>query len=153
MKKIIMVLVVVLSAKVAFGQTVEASYGHVIDKVYGRTIYTTNYKIGLPIEYKNFVLEPYAGQRTWSEYSKSSLNGHPFRDIYEMGIKFSWKDTFYIDFNHFCSHDVVSNVTYDEKTNRYNAYEDEKWKYKRWDSQLTTVTVGFKYKYYSVKLD
>jgi hypothetical protein len=154
MKKIIMVLVVVLSAKVAFAQSIEVGYTHVLDSLKHEKAYATYFRLGLPIEYKFITAEPFVSQKTWADYSGSFMiqKGQPFIDIYGMGMKFTFKKMFYIEFYHECMHDVVSGYEIDENNNR-TPKENTKTIKNRWDRNLTTVTAGFKHTFYTVDLN
>jgi hypothetical protein len=154
MKKIIMVLVVVLSAKVAFGQSIEVGYTHVLDSTRHERAYATYFKMGIPIEYKFVTVEPFVSQKTWFDYDKGFQiqKGRPFIDIYGAGLRATFKEMFYVEFYHECMHDVVSDYHVDEKNNR-TPIENTKTIKNRWDRSLSTVTFGFKHTFYSVKLD
>lgn len=70
----------------------------------------------------------YGGWRTWFEFDLAS--GYPFRDIYEVGARFSWRNLF-LDINSFCNHPVL--------------YQEAGWRSNIWGENITTVSVGIRW--------
>ena len=152
----VLVLVFFRPAK-AYAQTIDMSFGQVLDSG-KRDIYRMKIQVSEDITYKWLTVTPYGGWDTWSEWSNTSIKGLPFRDTYNIGIKTTLFDSWYIDVNHYCSHDVISNnghEAYAVKTlNDCTAYDNNKWLPKnKWDNQLTVITFGYHKKFSSWNLN
>jgi hypothetical protein len=125
-------------------QTIDMSFGQVVNSPLGeRNIYRMKIQISEDIIYKWITVTPYGGWDTWSKWQGSNiLNGAPFRDTYTIGIKTTLFDSWYVDFNHYCSHNVISA---DDKRSEVCTYENIHWiPSNQWDKSLTTITVGYK---------
>jgi hypothetical protein len=133
-KMIVVISFILFSSKSIFSQSIDIAYGRVFD--YPK-MFTIDCKVGLPILiHKEVLVTPYGGWKTWAMWSKSS--GDPFRDTYQIGTKIEYQN-FYIDFNHYCTHDVVGDYMDDEPVS------NGKWMYgKQWDQHMTTINFGYK---------
>ena len=148
----VLVLVFFRPAK-AYAQTIDMSFGQVLDSG-KRDIYRMKIQVSEDITYKWLTVTPYGGWDTWSEWSNKSINGLPFRDTYSIGIKTTLFDSWYIDVNHFCAHNISSGELYDLRTDTYTVPNSKRWiKPETWDQSLTTVTFGYHKKFSSWDLN
>jgi hypothetical protein len=73
----------------------------------------------------------YGGYTTWFVMNWNEFSGHPFRDIYHVGNRFSIYG-FFIDVKHFCNHPVVSN---------------RKWQSNFWGENITAISIGYEFEF------
>jgi hypothetical protein len=124
------------------------SFGQVVD-MGKRDIYRMKIQISEDITYKWITITPYGGWDTWGVRDGNAIKGYPFRDVYTFGIKTTVFHNWYIDINHYCSHDVITSRSpiANEPVQNY------RWKGNIWDSQLTLITVGYKKSFSSFDLN
>ncbi len=72
----------------------------------------------------------YGSWRTWFEFDFPT--GHPFRDIYTVGLRLDWRNLF-LDVNHFCNHPV------------YSVALADRWQSNVWSEAITTVSIGVRW--------
>jgi len=144
---VILMLIIGFIPMKAHAQTLDMSFGQVTNM----NVYRMKIQISEDITYKWLTVTPYGGWTTWSQWDSNHINGDPFRDTYDIGIKATFFDSWYIDVNHFCSHNVISPRKDAETTlidinsgKTYHAYENPKWiPAKTWDNSLTVVSIGY----------
>jgi len=129
-------------------QTIDMSFGQVLDSG-KRNIYRMKIQVSEDITYKWLTVTPYGGWETWSQWkSKNPLEGNPFIDTYSIGIKVNIYENWYIDFNHYCTHNII-----DSHDGNYMIVENKYWQGKKWNSSLETITVGYHKKFSSWDLN
>jgi hypothetical protein len=134
-------------------QTIDMSFGQVVNSPLSeRNIYRMKIQISEDIIYKWLTVTPYGGWDTWSKWQGANiLSGAPFRETYSVGIKATLFDSWYVDFNHYCSHNVISSQ---DKRAEVCTYENVHWiPSNQWDRALTTVTIGYKKTFSSWHID
>lgn len=82
------------------------------------------------LEFVQVPVTLYGGWRTW--FMLRPPSGYPFRDIYDAGLRFDWRNLF-VDMNHFCNHAVWSPAL------------EEKWLSNVWGETITTISVGVRW--------
>jgi len=134
LSKMIFISLFLLTSKSLFSQSIDIAYGRVFD--YPK-MFTIDCKVGLPILiHKQVLVTPYGGWKTWAMWDKNT--GNPFRDTYQIGMKIEYKNI-YVDFNHYCTHDVVGDYVNGVPV------DNDKWIHgKQWDQHMTTISFGYK---------
>ena len=140
MKTITMFLLLTVCGS-AYAQEVDFKYSQVPTAM-NKTdyLYRASIKFGVPFGIKSLIVKPYGSWETWAAWG-TGKQGTPFRDTYGFGVDLEWKGV-YIDLNHYCSHQVMSDKGYENK------YQTPPV----WDQKLTTISIGYRARFNIVQL-
>jgi hypothetical protein len=128
------IIIVELTARGCHAQTVDLSFTQTTKDNFAWTI-----QISQPIRYKQIVFEPYGGWKTWS-YMDDITKNYPFLDTYTIGFKTTIFDNWYIDIQHYCTHNVMTSR--DKQID--GTYSNKNWvKNGVWNQAQSSVTIGY----------